>query len=51
MVRFQILKAKNMKMAFFWDVALCSLVEIDALFRGAYYLYRCHPDEGDSTHL
>jgi hypothetical protein len=28
-----------MKMTVFWDVALCSLVEIDQSFRGAYCLH------------
>jgi hypothetical protein len=26
----------SMKMAVFWDVALCSLVEIDLSFKGAH---------------
>jgi hypothetical protein len=34
MVRFQVLTAASMKMAVFWDVAQCSLVEIDRRFRG-----------------
>jgi hypothetical protein len=32
-----------MKMTVFWDVALCSLVEIDRRFRGAYCLH--HQDD------
>jgi hypothetical protein len=28
----------TLKMTVFWDVAKCSLVEIDRRFRGAYYL-------------
>jgi hypothetical protein len=30
--------ATNMKMTFFWDVAPCSLVEIDLRFRGCLLL-------------
>jgi hypothetical protein len=33
----------------FWDIAPCSLVEVDQHFRSAYCLHH-HPDEG-STHL
>jgi hypothetical protein len=35
---FLVLTAASMKMAVFWDVAPCSLVEIDRRFRGAYSL-------------
>jgi hypothetical protein len=28
-VRFQVLRATSMKMVVFWDIALCSLVNID----------------------
>jgi hypothetical protein len=38
-LRFQVLTATCMKMAVLWDVALCSLVDIDRCFRGAYCLY------------
>jgi hypothetical protein len=31
--------ATNMKMAIFWDVAPCSLVDTDKCFRGAYFLH------------
>jgi hypothetical protein len=34
LVRFQVLTATSMKMAVLWDVAPCSLVEIDQRFRG-----------------
>jgi hypothetical protein len=37
-------------MTVFWDVAPCSLVEIDRRFSGAYCLH--HQDDGiDSKHL
>jgi hypothetical protein len=42
------------KMAVFWDVALCSLVDTDCCFRGAYYLHHLgdhHSDVGGSKHL
>jgi hypothetical protein len=35
-----------MKMAVFWDVAPCSLVDTDRRFRGAYYLYHQSHDGG-----
>jgi hypothetical protein len=35
-VRFHVLMAASMKMAAFWDIALCSLIEIDWHFRDAY---------------
>jgi hypothetical protein len=35
-VRFQVLTVARMIVAVFWDVAPCSLVEIDLRFRGAY---------------
>jgi hypothetical protein len=38
-VRFHVLTAASMKMFVFWDVAPCSLVEIDRRFRGAYCLH------------
>jgi hypothetical protein len=38
-VRFQVLTAESMKVTVSWDVALCSLVEIDRRFRGAYCLH------------
>jgi hypothetical protein len=37
-VRFQVLTATNMKMAVFWDIAPCSLIDID-------------PDDGGSKYL
>jgi hypothetical protein len=37
-VRFQVLTATSVKMAVFWVVAPCSLVEVYLRFRGAYCL-------------
>jgi hypothetical protein len=39
----------SLKMTAFWDIAPCSLVEVDRRFRGQYYLSR--PDYGGSTHI
>jgi hypothetical protein len=50
-VRFQILTAASMKFGVFSDVALCSHVEIDLRFRGAYCLHHQISDDGGSTHL
>jgi hypothetical protein len=36
LLRFQVLTTSNMKMAVFWVVAPCSLVEVYRRFRGAY---------------
>jgi hypothetical protein len=49
-VRFRALVATNMKMTAFWDVALCSFVDVDRRFRGAYCLHH-QGDDGGSTHL
>jgi hypothetical protein len=38
-VRFQILTPANLKMTAFWDIAPCSLVEVDRRFRCAYCLH------------
>jgi hypothetical protein len=37
-VRFQVLTAENMKMAVFWFVVLCRLLEVYGRFRGALCL-------------
>jgi hypothetical protein len=55
-VRFQVLTAASTKVTVFWDVAPCSLVEIDRGFRGVYRLHhhRSDDDQGDdggSRHL
>jgi hypothetical protein len=39
LVRFQVLTAASTKMAVFWDVAPCSLVDVDRCLRGAYCLH------------
>jgi hypothetical protein len=36
-VRFQVLMVANMKMTAFWDIAPCTLVEVDSHFRGVYW--------------
>jgi hypothetical protein len=39
-------------MTVFWDVALCSLVEIDPRFRGVYCIYhQGDPDNEGSKHI
>jgi hypothetical protein len=38
-VRFQVLTVASMKMTVFWNVALCSLVEVYRCFRGACCLH------------
>jgi hypothetical protein len=43
LVRFQILMAESMKTTDFWDIALCSLTEVEH-FRGAYCLYHHNPE-------
>jgi hypothetical protein len=44
----------SVNMAFYWDVAVCDLVDVDRYFRGAYCLL-CqgdeYPDDGDSNLL
>jgi hypothetical protein len=37
-MRFEVHTATRMKMTVFWDVAQCSLIDIDRRFRGAYCL-------------
>jgi hypothetical protein len=43
---FEVLMALTMKMAVFWVVAPCRLVEVYQCFRGTH-----HPDDGGSKHL
>jgi hypothetical protein len=50
-VRSQVLTAASMKMTAFWDIALCSLVEVDRRFRGAYWLHPHIIDDGGSKRL
>jgi hypothetical protein len=50
LVRFQVLKAASMNMTVFWNVAPCSLIELDRLFRSVYCL-RHSPLHGGSKHL
>jgi hypothetical protein len=44
-VRFKVLVAASMKVDVFWDVAPCSLVDIDWHFRGAYCLHHQGDEE------
>jgi hypothetical protein len=39
-MKFHVLKATRTKLRAFWDIAPCSLVGVDRLFRGAYCLHR-----------
>jgi hypothetical protein len=41
----------TMKTTAFWDIAPCSLVEVDRRFRGAYCLLHHGDEDGGSTHL
>jgi hypothetical protein len=36
MAKFQVVTSASMKMTVFWDIAPCSLVEVDRRFRGVY---------------
>jgi len=42
-VRYQVLVVTSMNMTPFWDMAPCSLIEVDLCFRGGY----CFPHQGD----
>jgi hypothetical protein len=44
-MRFQILMAASMKMTASWDIAPCSLVEVDAHFRGALVMEAVHTSQ------
>jgi hypothetical protein len=48
-VRFQVLAAATSNITVFYGVALCSFVETDHSFAGAYCLH--HRPDGDSKHL
>jgi hypothetical protein len=41
------LTGSNMKMAVFWDIAPCSLVEVDRRFKGRYCLHQ----QGDESFI
>jgi hypothetical protein len=49
-VRFQVITAASMKMAVFWVVVPCSLLEVYQRFRSACCLHH-RPDDGGSKHL
>jgi hypothetical protein len=46
-VEFEVLTAASMKMAVFWVVAPCSLVEVYQRFRGTYCLHHLGDDDGN----
>jgi hypothetical protein len=41
----------SVKNTAFWDVAPCSIVEIDQCFRGIYCLHHHHFDDGGNKYL
>jgi hypothetical protein len=45
-MQFQVLTVASMKITIFWDVALCSLVEVYQHFRGSYCLHHHRPVVG-----
>jgi hypothetical protein len=49
-VRFQVLTVVGLKMTVFWDIVLCSLVEVYRCFRGVCCLQH-NPDDEGSKHL
>jgi hypothetical protein len=50
-VGFEVLTAVSTKVAVFWVVAPCSLIEANQRFRGPCCLHHYRPDDGDSNHL
>jgi hypothetical protein len=46
-MRCQVLTAASIKVIAFWDIAQCSLVEIDLRFRGGYCLHH----QGDAVFM
>jgi hypothetical protein len=42
---------ESLKMTAFRDVVLCSLVEVDQCFKGAYWLYRQGNEPGCTKYL
>jgi hypothetical protein len=50
-VTFQVLTAAIMKKEAFWDMAGCSLVEVDQRFGGLYCFLHQGDDDGSSTHF
>jgi hypothetical protein len=50
-LRFEIPTAASMKMAVFWVVAPCSLVEVYRRFRGTCSLHHQGDDDGGSKYL
>jgi hypothetical protein len=50
-VRFQVLTATSMKMAVYWNVSPCSLVEAYRRFTGACCLHHCPAQHTEDTHI
>jgi hypothetical protein len=50
-VRYEVITASSIKMAIFWVVEPCSLVEVCRCFRGAWYLHLHRPVDGGSKNL
>jgi hypothetical protein len=50
-VGFEVLTAASMKMAVFWVVAPCNLVQVYQRFGGACCLHHQGPDDGGSKHI
>jgi hypothetical protein len=53
-VKFQVLTVASLEMTVFWDVAPCSLIEIDRRFGRAYCLHHEDDDsagDGGSKHI
>jgi hypothetical protein len=48
-MRFQVLTAASMKFRVFWDVALCSHVEVHRRFGGAYCVLIIHRPDGEGS--
>jgi hypothetical protein len=49
LVGFEVLTVTSMKMAVFWVVAPCSLVEVYQRFSGTCCFHHQGPDDGDYT--
>jgi hypothetical protein len=51
LVGFEVITVVSTKMAVFWVVGPCSLVEVYQRFRGDCYLHYHRPDDGGSKEL
>jgi hypothetical protein len=50
-VIFKVLATASMKMAVFWVVASCSLIEVNRRFGDTSIIRAMSPDDGGSKHL